>query len=125
MYTNHVRCPDASVHIPLGYNFETVNLTTGVKICRDVGMVIATVDTTNLNPIVAHCTYDMIFHYTHAITFQDSSDLPSIHSYRSGKPGRFDRYGGFYAGEARTARVICAGEFCSLKRNFREILNSM
>ena len=122
MYPSTARCPLASLHIPLGYNFEPVSASTAVGICSNAGMVIPTSRYSyRLRKLfVQDCVYDMIQHYPHAIAMVRivASNLPAIHFLYNLHHGYFFRDGRFHRiYGSRNARVLCAGEFCSLNRN--------
>ena len=131
MYPSTARCPLASLHIPLGYHFEPVFLPQAPGMCKDAGMVIPTLDDgIDGQKLVERCVYDMIQNYPLAI-----GNLPTLNPYYLGvsvylnglrgvyfRNGVFLSTGNINRGLSRddsriTARVICAGEVCSLNRN--------
>ncbi|XP_065194494.1 uncharacterized protein LOC135825798 isoform X3 [Sycon ciliatum] len=87
MYLGEGNCGHVSLNIPSGYNFEQVNHSSAVRICRDANMVV---------PFELYyiCTSTMIQEFRGVYHLRNAN----IHSWTSGRPS---------IGESGSARVLC------------------
>ena len=90
MYLGTTHCGHVSLNIPPGYNFEQVNHSSAVRICRDASMVVPFHYYTS-------CVTRMIQLFGGVYHLKN----PTIHSWKLGRPT---------IRESGIARVLCVGE---------------